>query len=278
LINTLSQIAPQSVAAHLKTSVIVPAFNEAGRITNVLKTIAAARLVDEIIVVTDGCSDSTADEARGFAARLEKGDVTTAVDGKPLVCRVLELEHNIGKGGAMTYGAHRTESDVILFLDADLIGLTADQVDMMLMPLLDADPNTRADMSLGLFSGARGGAFGWWLSLCHRKVAALTGQRAIRRDVYLAVPGLTRSRFGVETAITRYVKYAWKLRTVDVTLYGVTHPCKEEKIGLLRGFKHRSAMYCEIFGYVMVDTFRNSASHERRRHTLQMRDHFSNRS
>ncbi len=65
----------QPLAPHLKTSVIVPAFNEAGRITNVLKTIAAARLVDEIIVVTDGCEDSTAGESpelRALAAGLDQ--------------------------------------------------------------------------------------------------------------------------------------------------------------------------------------------------------------
>src|SRR4028118_1303078 len=65
------------VAPELKTAVIVPAYNEAGRITNVLKAIAASSLVDEIIVVTDGCDDSTPDEARGFAARLARGEMLT---------------------------------------------------------------------------------------------------------------------------------------------------------------------------------------------------------
>jgi glycosyltransferase involved in cell wall biosynthesis len=268
----------ESLARHLKTAVIVPAFNEAGRITNVLKTISAAQLVDEIIVVTDGCSDSTADEARGFAARLARGEVKLpggAFSKIPL--RVLELENNIGKGGAMTYGAHRTEADILLFLDADLIGLTVEQVDNMLVPMLHADPNKRADMTMGLFRGAPGGAFGWFMSYCHRLFSYITGQRAIRREVYLAVPGLTRSRFGVETAITRYVKHAWKLRVVDVTLYGVTHPLKEEKIGVLRGLKHRTEMYCEMGAYVAMDILRNSTSAERRQQTMRMREHLSNR-
>lgn len=266
-----------ALAPHLKTAVIVPAFNEAGRITNVLKVIAAADLVDEVIVVTDGCADSTADEARGFAARLERGEVRSGDTFRTgLTLRVWELEHNIGKGGAMTYGAHRTEADVILFLDADLIGLQPAQVDALLTPMLHADAAERADMALGLFQGARGGAFGWFMSYCHRKAPAITGQRAIRRDVFLAVPGLTRSRFGVETAITRYVRNAWKLHVREVPLFGVTHPLKEEKIGVLRGVCHRAAMYSEIAGYVILDRLSHNASTRQREQTLQMRERFSN--
>lgn len=258
-----------------RTAAIVPAYNEAGRITNVLKVIAASQLVDELIVVTDGCTDSTADEARGFRSLLTHGEMRGT---RPLSVQVFELEQNIGKGGAMTYGAHRTEADVVLFLDADLIGLQAEQVDAMLEPLLHTDPQQRSDMSLGLFGRARGGIVGWWLGICHRNVAAFTGQRAIRRDVYLAVPGLTRSRYGVETAITRYVKYAWKLKVSDVPLHGVTHPIKEEKIGVLRGMRHRCGMYSEIAAYVVIDSLRNQASASHRAHTLQMREKFGSRS
>jgi glycosyltransferase involved in cell wall biosynthesis len=241
----------------------------------VLKTVAAATLVDEIIVVTDGCVDSTADEARGFAALLEKGRVR---DARCDQMRVFELEQNIGKGGAMTYGAHRTEADVVLFLDSDLLGLRPHQVDDMLAPTLRADADTRADMTLGLFQGAPGGPFGWWMNWCHRTNSRLTGQRAIRRDVYLAVPDLTRSRYGVETAITRYVKHAWKLRVENVDLQSVSHPCKEEKIGVLRGLIHRSQMYFDMGCYVAADTIRQNASAERRRTTQQRRAQFSQRS
>ncbi len=260
------------------TAAIIPAFNEAGRITNVLKAIAQAQLIDEIVVVTDGCSDSTADEARGFMARLERGEVLR--DDKT-VCRaqmrVFELAENRGKGGAMTYGVLRTEADVLLFLDADLIGLRTSQVDDLLEPTVRANPDERMHMVLGLFGAARGGLLGWWLSWCHRNFAAITGQRAIRRDVFLAVPDLTSSRYGVEAAITRYV-YAWGLRVSQTAMDDVTHPMKEEKIGLARGLWRRMGMYNEIWGYVIWDTIRNHASEKRRRETSQMRQRFGDRS
>ena len=263
----------ETVATAPRCAAIIPAYNEAGRITNVLKSIAAARYVDELIVVTDGCDDTTADEAHGFAAWFAQNAPQDRLP-RPEI-RIFELKQNIGKGGAMTHGAMLTDAEVLLFLDADLIGLQTSQVDAMLEPMCHPDPARRADMTLGLFGAARGGLMGWWLSFCHRKIAAITGQRAIRRDVFLAVPDLTRSRFGVETAITRYVRHAWKLRVAEVPLHGVTHPIKEEKIGVFRGVRYRLAMYSEIVAYIAVDNVRNRASARHREQTLQMRERFS---
>lgn len=260
------------------TAAIVPAYNEAGRITNVLKAIAQAHLVDEIIVVTDGCDDTTADEARGFMARLEHGDVLRADKS---VCnlgmRVFELKKNMGKGGAMAYAALRTEADVLLFLDADLIGLRSAQIDDLLEPAVKRNPDERADMVLGLFGSARGGLLGILLSWVHRHWPATTGQRAVRRDVFLAVPELTSSRYGVETALSRYVAL-WQLRVAHTAMNDVTHPMKEEKIGVLRGVWRRMGMYNQIGGYLMVDTFQTYVSEKRRRENSRMHERFSDRS
>jgi glycosyltransferase involved in cell wall biosynthesis len=261
------------------TAAVIPAYNEAGRISAVLEVVAQARHVQEIIVVTDGCSDNTADEARAAAERFASTFAANAAHGTGCQSlRVFELKHNIGKGGAMTYGALRTEADVLVFVDADLIGLETQQVDDLLVPMLHEDGAQRADMTLGLFGAVRGGIFGWWLGFCHRQLAALTGQRAIRREVFLAVPGLTNSRFGIETAITRYVKYVWKLKVENVWLHGVTHPVKEEKIGVWKGFSHRLNMYGEIIAYLALDIVRSQASAQHREQATQMRERFSNRS
>lgn len=263
---SLFSIEP-SPNAKPKTAAIIPAFNEAGRIGDVLRAVAAADLVDEILVVTDGCEDSTAEEARGVAARAQD------LCGRAIPFRIFELKQNLGKGGAMTHGAHHTDAEVLLFLDADLIGLRSEQVNALLSPMLAENTDQRADMALGLFGKTRGGLFGWWLGVCHRNVAAITGQRAIRRDVFLAIPNLTRSRFGVEIAITRYV-HAWKLRVEGVPIHDVTHPIKEEKIGVFRGLRHRVNMYGEIVFYVATDVIRNVVSESHRHQTSQMRQRF----
>lgn len=249
----------------LRTAVILPAFNEAGRIGDVLRAVSMATLVDEIIVVCDGCTDQTANEGRQAIEGMDEAQ-------KP-PCTLYDLEKNIGKGGAMAYGAHRTDADILLFLDADLIGLQHSHVDALLEPMLKS--NEPAVMTLGLFGTPRGGAFGWWLGLCHRVAASLTGQRAIRRDVFFSIPELTCSRFGVEVAITHYVQSVWKLRVEQVRIDGVTHPIKEEKIGVWRGFRHRLNMYGEIAKYLVTDNIRNRASAQRRDQNLQVRERLS---
>lgn len=245
-----------------RTAVILPAYNEEGRIGDVLRVVCNATLVDEIIVVCDGCSDNTAQEARQALQSTSSQNNST----------IFEMEQNIGKGGAMAYGAHRTDAEILLFLDADLIGLHPEHVDALLAPMLRTPRCEQADMTLGLFGTPRGGAFGWWLGWCHRVAACLTGQRAIRREVFFSIPELTRSRFGVEVAITRYVQNVWKLRVQHVRIDGVTHPIKEEKIGVWRGFRHRLNMYTEIAAYVIFDTIRHRTSTTLRQENSQIKE------
>ena len=88
-----------------KVAAVIPAYNEAANIGRVLQRLVRCAQVDEIIVVCDGCEDDTA-----------------AVAGRYRVS-VIELPINVGKGGAMMAGVEHTDAEVILFLDADLIGL-----------------------------------------------------------------------------------------------------------------------------------------------------------
>jgi hypothetical protein len=94
-------------------------------------------------------------------------------------------------------------------------------------------------------------------------VPSITGQRAIRRDVFLAVPGLTRSRFGVEAAITCFVQSDPDLKVEYVYLHSVTHPIKEEKLGPWRGFRNRARMYREIGRTVLTHRVRQEAAKQR---------------
>ena len=244
-----------------RVAAIIPAYNEANRVVAVLESIANSQSVGEVLCVTDGCSDDTAAHVAAFIAAREAVATppTTSQATRPATpVRLLELTCNIGKGGAMAHGAHHTDAEILLFLDADLIGLQSSQVDEMLEPMLRAsDP---ADMTMGLFGAVRGGPLGWWLSWCHRAIPSITGQRAIRRDLFLSTPGLTRSRFGVEAAITRWVQSDPSLKVDFVYLHSVTHPIKEEKLGLIRGTRNRMRMYRDIGQTLISDVARQQAA------------------
>lgn len=203
----------------------MPAYNEEERISTVLAAIKQANLVDQIVVVNDGSTDRTYEVAASDPA-------VTAVN----------LSRNVGKGGAMCAGAAAANADVLLFLDADLIGLKPEQVDGIVRPVAMGE----TDMAVGVFRAGRRSTT--WAQIL---VPYISGQRAIRKDIFLSIPDLRKVRSGVEAAITKYFKIMrMPVKTVAIT--GVTHAMKEEKIGLARGFAARMRMYYEI-GKVMTN-------------------------
>ena len=100
-----------------------------------------------------------------------------------------------------------------------------------------------------------------------QKIApVISGQRAIRREMFLSVPEISRVRMGVEIALTRWARDNG-VRVSTVVLDGVTHTMKEEKLGPVRGFASRLVMYADI-GRVLLGA---SRSGERRSSRKQPR-------
>ena len=81
--------------------------------------------------------------------------------------------------------------------------------------------------------------------LAHFITPFLSGQRAIKRDLFLKIPFVEVSRYGIEIALTRYAK-KHKIPIIKVKLYNLTHVTKENKLGFFKGFKMRLKMYKEI--------------------------------
>lgn len=93
-----------------KISVIIPAFNEGSYIYNNIlvtrKVFEEAGVKYELIVVDDGSSDNTFEEANRAAQKD--------------IIKVIRNEENWGKGYALKYGFQFVSGDVVVFLDADL--------------------------------------------------------------------------------------------------------------------------------------------------------------
>ena len=204
-----------------KVAVIIPAYNEEKTLGDVIRVVKTVPVVDEIIVISDGSTDKTAEVARASGA----------------LC--IELDQNVGKGGAMKAGIDRADADIFVFLDADLIGLQAQHVIDLVDPVL----NGGADMTIGIFDKGR-------MATDWAQVVApyLSGQRAVKREILLAVSGLDIARYGVEMALTRHIR-EHPIRVQEVIMCNLTHLMKEEKLGLLRGFLARMKMYWEIVRY-----------------------------
>jgi glycosyltransferase involved in cell wall biosynthesis len=229
------------VRAAARVCAVVPAYNEAGRIAAVLTTLNAAPSVSEIVVVDDGSRDET-------AAVAEQHPVMAT--GK---LRVERHNPNKGKGAAMRTGAAATDAEVIVFFDADLIGLTPEHVEALVAPVALGGK----DMALGVFRGGRGAT-----TLAQLLAPNISGQRAIRRELFLSIPDVGEAGYGVELAITGYV-LGEGLPTARVILKDVTHPMKEEKLGFLRGAAARLRMYWQMLPY-MIRGKRRSRRRRRR--------------
>jgi glycosyltransferase involved in cell wall biosynthesis len=209
---------------HPKISAIIPAYNEANTIGSVLSTVVSSNLIDEIIVVNDGSGDLTSQKAADFGVL------------------VINLPINGGKGYAMSKGLEVSTGEVIIFLDADLVGLQKKHLEELLIPVLTG----LAEMTVGKFSS---GSF--WTTLSQNITPFLSGQRAIRKSALTDMKDFSETRFGVETALTMYFKKN-NFRIQEVLLENLTHVVKEEKFGLFKGFIHRIRMYRDILKVVVL--------------------------
>ena len=198
---------------------IIPAYNEEKYIGAVLSVLKTVHYVSQIVVVNDGSTDKTGQLARSFGIT------------------VIDLPNNQGKSLAMRQGLLHTTAPIILFLDADLIGLTAEQVYRLLLPVIQ----NHADMTLGVFYSGR-----TITNFAQKLAPFLTGQRAVKRWV---LEFLTEedwmSGFGIELALTRLAQNL-NINVLEVPLLNITHAMKEEKMGIARGMAARAKMYWEI--------------------------------
>jgi len=86
-------------------SIIVPAYNEAVRVENVILKYSAEFTGEEIIIVCDG-EDNTDDIVIGLSLKLPN-------------IRLLSFGERLGKGGAIIEGFREAKGDIIGFVDAD---------------------------------------------------------------------------------------------------------------------------------------------------------------
>ncbi len=202
-------------------AVIIPARNEEATVGDVVAVAFAARSVDEVIVVDNGSTDATPAVAAEGGARVVIEPVT-------------------GKGEAMRRGVDSTSARLLVFLDADLDGLRPDHVDA----LVDA-VRAGAGMACGLFDRGR-----WLNPMFLHVLPALTGQRALRRELFESLAPGYISGYRIEAGLNSLAK-ARGLRVVRFVCDGLWHRPKEQKLGPLHGFAAKvSMLVTAVLAYV----------------------------
>lgn len=205
-----------------KITAIIPAYNEEATIVEVVRIARSSKLIDEVLVVSDGSTDNTVEAARAAGAR------------------VLVLNKNHGKGSAMRLGVLDTKAPIILFLDADLIGLTADHLERLIWPVITGGrAMNAAQRDRGI------------LNPIVRYLPLISGERALTRDIFLAIPEEYIQGFMVEIVLNYYCRFK-KMRYGSVLLPGLTIRRKYQKVGWRQGLREYFRMTFQIIKAMIV--------------------------
>lgn len=196
----------------MNLSVVIPVYNEADNISEILKRVQAQELASEIIVVDDGSTDGTR-------------NVLKELDGQKKV-QVILHERNQGKGAAVMTGIRASQGDLLLIQDADL------EYDPRDYPALLKPINEGlADVVYGsrFLGGPRRVAM-FWHMIANRMLTSMTnilydtiltdmetGYKVFRRDVIDGVR-IRAKRFDFEPEFTaKVLKRRYRIFEVPIT-------------------------------------------------------------
>jgi Glycosyltransferases involved in cell wall biogenesis len=221
----------------MKLSVVIPVFNEAATVAEIIRRVQAVDLPKEILIVDDGSTDGT----REVLAQL--------VDQHDNL-RVFLQPQNHGKGAALRRGFQEATGDYVLVQDADLEYDPTDYP-VLLKPLIDG----KADVVYGsrFLTTKEHRVLFFWHSVGNHLLTLIsnmftnlnmtdmeTGYKVFRREVIQAIR-LEQDRFGFEPEVTvKIARMGVRIYEVGISYSGRTYE-EGKKIGWRDGVK---ALWC----------------------------------
>lgn len=201
-----------------RLSVVMPCYNEAATVAEMVKRVLASPHTAELVIVDDGSTDGTRELLDGFDdSRVQ----------------VLLQPENRGKGAAIRRGFEVASAEFVIVQDADLEYDPRDY-DAVLEPLLDGS----ADVVFGsrFQSGRPRRVLYFWHSVGNRFLTLLSNMftdlnltdmetcyKAFRTEVVRSLD-LREDRFGIEPEITAKVAAGgWRVWEVGISYSGRTY-------------------------------------------------------
>jgi glycosyltransferase involved in cell wall biosynthesis len=225
-------------------SIIIPVYNEARTIHEILDLLRELELVNgirkEIILVNDCSTDASADTIKAYAARYPN-----------MGLRLLEHTVNQGKGAALHTGIREATGDYVIIQDADL-EYDPEEYNLLIKPIIKGF----ADVVFGsrFMGGCPHRILFFWHSIGNNILTFFSNMctdlnltdmetcyKLFRRDIIQGL-SLEEKRFGFEPEVTAKVARLKDVRVyeVGISYYGRTY-AEGKKIGWRDGFR---AIYC----------------------------------
>jgi len=199
-------------------SVVIPVYNEAGTISNILDRVTYAPFKKEIIVVDDGSTDGTRQILR---------------ETKNKTLKICYHDHNCGKGRALQTGFLAATGDIIVVQDADM-EYDPNEFKILLNPILSG----KADVVYGSRLSGHGEhrVLYFWHYVGNRFLTLLSNiftninlsdmETCYKAFTRRALEGITirENRFGFEPEITaKIAKKKLRIYEVPISYYGRTY-------------------------------------------------------
>lgn len=223
----------------MKLTVVIPVFNEAKTIAEIIDRVQAVPVDKEIVIVDDFSTDGTDAELQRLAAKFDN-------------VRTFRHERNYGKGRALRTGFQHAQGDYVIIQDADL-EYDPEDYSQLLKPL-DAGKADAVFGSRFLSTQERRVLYFWhsvgnqFLTLLSNMMTDLnltdmeTCYKVFRRDLIQSIP-LEEDRFGFEPEITaKLAKAGARIYEVGISYHGRTY-AEGKKIGAKDGFR---ALWCIV--------------------------------
>jgi glycosyltransferase involved in cell wall biosynthesis len=205
-----------------KVSAVISVLNEERTVSNVVKTTLNCQMVNEVIVVNDGSTDHTAKNLQKYLSNPQY--------------RYIEFEHNKGKSYAMVAGVEASTSNIIVFIDADLLGFEEKHIEQLLKPLINGD----ADMVIGHPTENK-------IDERFNPFKMIAGERIVyKTDILPILEKMRPAKYGVESLINLYYKSHGKKIKYEF-LWGVYHLTKLRKENLNTSIKNYIIEAKQIF-------------------------------
>ncbi len=198
----------------MKLSVIIPVYNEAATILDVVKRVKEAPYDKQIIIVDDCSTDGT----RDLLGKMGEAMIT-----------VLFHESNQGKGAAIRTALPHIYGDIVIIQDADLEYHPSEYA-RLIGPILDG----KADVVYGSrFLGGPHRVLLFWHALGNRIITILsniltdlnlsdmeTGYKVFRSEILKGIK-IESNRFGFEPEITaKIAKMGCRIYEVPISYWG----------------------------------------------------------